>query len=172
MKRIGIFVDVSNLYYCVAKHFRGRHLDYRHYYDFIKDFGEVVTATAYGAEMEDEAAKFKRVLTNIGFTPKYKPVKEISKDIFKADWDIGITIDITLWTPNLDIIVLGSADGDLEPLVSWCRSQNTDVIVIACSISRHLKEVATECIEIPGSLVEPFKRKKKKVNEASKTKRS
>jgi uncharacterized LabA/DUF88 family protein len=170
MKKIGFFVDVSNLYYCVAKHFRGKRLDYRHYYQFVADFGEVVIAVAYGAEKEDEATKFKRVLRNIGFETKYKPVKELDKDRLKADWDVGITIDIVLKTPELDTIVLGSADGDLEPLVAWCRSQGKDVIILACGISGDLKKIATEAIEIPESLVEPFKRKKK--NEATQTKRT
>ena len=170
MKKIGFFVDVSNLYYCVAKHFRGRRLDYRHYYKFVQDFGEVVTAIAYGAEKGDEALKFKRVLRNIGFEPKYKEVREVDHDRLKADWDVGITIDIVLEEPDLDIIILGSADGALEPLVTWCIEQDKKVIIIACGISRDLKEVATEAIEIPESLVEPFKRKKK--NEASQTKRT
>ncbi len=170
MKRIGFFVDVNNLYYCVAKYFKGRRLDYRHYYRFVADLGNITKAIAYGAERGDEAAKFKQVLKTIGLTPKYKPVRELDKNHLKADWDVGITIDIVLATPDLDTIVLGSADGDLEPLVTWCREQGKDVIIIASGISRYLKDNATECIEIPESLVEPFKRKKK--NEASKTKRS
>jgi len=170
MKKIGFFVDVSNLYHCIAKHFRGKCLDYRHYYQFVKDFGDITKAIAYGSEIGDETLKFKRVLYNIGFEPKYKSVREIDKDRLKADWDVGITIDIVLMTPELDTIVLGSADGDLEPLVTWCRSQGKDVIVIACGISGDLKKAATEAIEIPESLVEPFKRKKK--NEATQTKRT
>ena len=75
MKRIGFFVDVSNLYYCVKKHFKGRQLDYRRYYDFVKDFGNITTAIAYGSEVGDETEKFKQVLKNIGFEPKYKKRK-------------------------------------------------------------------------------------------------
>ena len=161
MKRIGFFVDVNNLYYCVAKHFKGRRLDYRHYYSFIKDFGEVVIAIAYGAEMKDEAEKFKCVLRNIGFEPKYKFVRETESSKLKADWDVGIAIDIAVKASELDLVILGSADGGLEPIVTWCREQDIEVIVIACGISRDLREAATECIEIPDSLVEPFKRRKK-----------
>ena len=40
-KRIGMFVDISNLYYCVGKKFPGRKLDYRKYKRFVEDLGEI-----------------------------------------------------------------------------------------------------------------------------------
>ena len=157
MKRIGIFADVSNLYYCIRKKYRGKKLDYRKYYEFIVDFGEISQAIAYGAQIGNEAAGFIHALKAIGFQAKYKVPKqyyEDNKTRRKADWDVGITIDVVNMAERLDIIVLGSADGDLAPLVDWCRQKGIDVIVIACGISRELKDTANEYIEIPESLLE------------------
>ena len=58
MKRIGVFVDVSNIYYCIGKKYEYRKLDYRKYLDFITDLGELVKVIAYGSQMSNEAAGF------------------------------------------------------------------------------------------------------------------
>jgi uncharacterized LabA/DUF88 family protein len=160
-KRIGVFADVSNLYYCISLKFKGRKLDYKAYYDFVVDLGDVQQAIAYGAQVENEAASFIHCLKEIGFTPKYKKPKafhgEGTKLKRKADWDVGIVIDIVNMIDRLDLVVLGTADGDLEPLVSWVRQKGIDVIIVACGISRELKETATKFIEIPESLLEKVK---------------
>jgi len=157
MKRIGVFVDVSNLYYCIGLKYKGRKLDYNAYLTFIKDLGEVVQAIAYGAQIDNEAAAFIYCLQEIGFQPKYKTPKVYSsKDKIKkkADWDVGIAIDIVNMVDRLDLIVLGTADGNLEPAVTWAMQRGVDVIILASGISRELKDSATRYIEIPVSLLE------------------
>jgi len=157
MKRIGIFADVSNLYYCISKKYRGKKLDYRKYYEFVADIGEISQAIAYGAQIGNEAAGFIHALKAVGFQAKYKTPKQYNDENRtrrKADWDVGITIDVVNMAPRLDVIVLGSADGDLAPLVHWCRQKGIDVIIIACGISRELKDMSNEFIEIPESLLE------------------
>lgn len=160
MNRIGVFVDVSNLYYCIKKKYNGRKLSYKKYLDYVKDLGTVVKATAYGCRINDEAKGFIFCLKETGFETKFKTVKTFSRDTGvqrKADWDVGIAIDIVRTIKEFDMIVLGTADGDLEPVVDWCMENAVDVIVVACGISRDLKKRATEFIEIPESLLEDKK---------------
>jgi len=157
MKRIGIFADVSNLYYCIGKHYGGKKLDYKKYYDFIVELGEIKLATAYGAQIGNESANFIYCLKQIGFTPKYKCPKSYNNDKElkrKADWDVGIAIDIVNTVDRLDIIVLGSADGDLCPVVEWAQLKGVKVIILACGISRDLKNLVSEYIEIPETMLE------------------
>ena len=159
MKRIGIFVDVSNLYYCISKKFDRRKLDYKKYYNFIKDLGEIQQAIAYGAQLRGEASSFLHCLKKIGFESKYKITKTFhNADGIrrKADCDVTITIDIVNMINSIDMVVLGSADGDLAPTVGWVRSHGVDVVVFASGISRDLKDVATKYIEIPESLLETY----------------
>lgn len=159
-KRLGIFADVSNLYYCINKKYPNRKLDYRKYYKFIKDLGEVNVAIAYGAQLANQATGFIYVLKQIGFQTKFKtPKTYINEDIGltvkrKADWDVGITMDIVQTIDRIDMIILGSGDGDMLAVVEWAISKGVDVVVIATGISKDLKEKATKFIEIPESLLE------------------
>lgn len=160
MKRMGVFIDVSNFYYCISKRFNGRRLSYEDYYKFISDMGNLTVATAYGAQQKDEANEFIQRLKGIGFTPKYKKVKtykDKGRTRKKADWDVGMTMDIVRLVNDkkLDRIILGTADSDLEPLVAWCQEQDVEVIVLACRISRELRDTASKAIEIFEGLVEP-----------------
>ncbi|KKN32659.1 hypothetical protein LCGC14_0811510 [marine sediment metagenome] len=157
MKRIGVFVDVSNIYYCVGKKYEYRKLDYRKYLDFIRDFGELTKVIAYGSQMSNEASGFIHCLEKIGFQTKFKAVKTYTQNQElrrKADWDVGITMDIVNMIDRFDMILLGTADGDLSPVVDWAIRRGVDVVILACGISRDLKELATEFIEIPESLLE------------------
>ena len=156
-RKIGIFVDVSNLYYCLNNKKKGNKLDYGKYYSFCTTFGEIKTAIAYGAQVGNNAQSFIRCIKNIGFTPKYKEPKiyRNHKSIkHKADWDVGIAVDMIIYAERLDLIILGSADGDMIPVVEYLKSRGVDVVVIATNISNELKEIATEAIEIANSLLE------------------
>lgn len=157
MKRIGVFVDVSNIYYCIGKKYEYRKLDYRKYLDFIRDFGELVKVIAYGSQLSNEAAGFIHCLDKTGFQTKFKTVKSFNNELElrrKADWDVGIAMDIVNMIDRFDMIILGTADGDLEPVVDWAIRRGVDVVILACGISRDLKERATKFIEIPESLLE------------------
>ncbi len=156
-KRIGVFADVSNLYYCIGKKFNERKLDYQKYWDFIKELGDIQQAIAYGAQINNEASNFIYCLKQIGFHAKYKSPKSYSNQPQfkrKADWDVGIAIDMVNMVDRFDMIILGTADGDLVPAVEWVQQRGVDVVVFACGISRDLKNIARQYIEIPESLLE------------------
>lgn len=156
MRRLGIFIDVSNLYYSISKRYNGK-LDYSKLMKFLKDIGDVKRAIAYGAQIGNKASSFIYCLKGLGFETKYKKPKTYERENIsyrKADWDVGITIDVIDNINDFDIIILGTADGDLLPLVDWIKKQNKEVIIVACNISSRLKTVASRFIEIPESLLE------------------
>ena len=159
MKRILVCADISNLYYCISKKYEGRRLDYSKYLKSISDLGEIQKSIAYGAQMNKEASAFIHCLKKLGFETKYKEPKVYRTPTMirrKADWDVGIAMDIVnaVELKSVDMIILGTADGDLAPCVEWARARGVDVVVIACGISRELKKTATSFIEIPGSYLE------------------
>ena len=159
MKRILICADVSNLYYCIGKSFEGRRLDYGKYIASIRDLGDIQKLIAYGAQMGKEASAFIHCLKKLGFETKYKEPKVFRSGGHvrrKADWDVGIAMDIVnaIEMKSVDMVVLGSADGDLAPCVDWARARGVDVLVVACGIARELKKSATAFIEIPESYLE------------------
>ena len=156
-KKIGIFCDVSNLYYCIATKYNNRKLDYNKYYNYIQDFGDIIMAFAYGAQIKGQASKFLYALKQIGFQPKYRSPKAYHDNGTvrkKADCDLQIAVDIIENLDAIDLLVLGSADGDFKPIIKLAIKQNVKVLVIACKISKDLKDVADEFIEIPESLLE------------------
>ena len=156
MKRVGLFMDVSNLYHTIGKKF-SRKLHYRKYMDFVADLGEIQQAVAYGAQVSNEATKFITCLKEIGYMTKYKAPKAFADGSMKANWDVGITVDVITMLDKLDLVVLGSADGDFSDLVAYVQARGVSCVVLACNISYELKDIATKCIEIPESLLEDVK---------------
>lgn len=159
-KRIGVFADVSNLYYCLGKKYPNRKLDYRKYLKFIKDLGDPVICIAYGAQISGQANGFIYCLKQIGFETKFKSPKTYNNPEDgliikrKADWDTTICLDIVNMVDRLDMIILGSGDGDMTCVVDWAKAKGVEVVAIACGISKDLKEHCTKYIEIPESFLE------------------
>ncbi len=158
MKRLGVFCDVSNLYYCISNRFDGRKLDYNKYLEFIKDFGDVQQAIAYGSQMRNEAHPFIKALKSAGFVTKFKRPKEIGKGGInykrKSDWDVGISVDIISMLDRLDIVILGSADSDMAPVIDYVINHGVKVIVLACGIASELHDTGAEVIEVTESMLE------------------
>jgi len=156
-KKIGVFVDVSNLYYCIGKKYKGKKLDYSKYMDYIRALGDITVANAYGAQVKNQAASFLYCLRQVGITPMYSTPKSFTDNGLitkKADYDVKITVDILDAAPGLDILVLGSADGDFVPLLKSVLSLEKKIIVFACKISSDIAELGVTCIEIPESFME------------------
>lgn len=152
MNRLGIYVDISNLYYCVFNKHKGK-LDYAKLLEFLLPLGEIAFAKAYGAQVKDEAAPFIQILETLGFEPIYKEPKFYGSHEGKADWDVGIAIDMIKDLDNYDMAILCSADGDMVPAVEYVRDHGKSVVILGAGISGELQESATTCIEIPTSMV-------------------
>jgi len=168
MKRILVCADISNLYYCIGKKFEGRRLNYETYVKSIRDLGEVQKMIAYGAQLGKEANAFIHCLRKLGFETKYKAPRIFKNNLHtrrKADWDVGIAMDIVnaVEMKSIDMVILGTADGDLMPCVEWAKARGVDVVVLACGIARELKKSASAFIEIPESYLETVESVKKVV---------
>ena len=159
MVNIGLYVDVSNLYFCIYNNLKGK-LNYAKLIEFIQPLGHIVTAKAYGAQVKDEASVFIETLEKLGFTTYYKKPKYFGQThTGKADWDVGIAVDIIKDLDNLDMVILATADGDMTPLAEYIKEQGKEIVVIGSKISRELQDSVTKYIEIPNSLVMPLRRK-------------
>lgn len=142
-----MIVDVSNFYYTVKKYFNPQaRLDYS---KFIKRFSgraDIRRSIAYGAEIQGAAGKFRDALNHLGFETKYKEPKIFApvngRQNRKADWDVGMAMDIVRFGQDYDLLILGTADGDLAPCVDYIKETGVEVWVVGCGISRDLKEAA------------------------------
>ena len=117
VKKIALFVDVQNIYYTTRQAY-GRQFDYRKLWQHIQQQGEIVAATAYAIQPnDDQQRKFQDALKHIGFEVKLKPYIQRSDGSAKADWDVGITIDVMETASSVDTVVLLSGDGDFDLLL-------------------------------------------------------
>ena len=152
-KSIGYFTDVSNLYYCIRRKYGDRKLDYGKYLEYLEALGDTAVCIAYGAQVGSQAKAFIKKLHKIGYTTKYKQPKTFFEKR-KADWDVGITVDIIAMLDRLDIVIIGSADSDLAPLVEYVQARGKEVVIFASGISKDLRSIASNSIEIFESLLE------------------
>ncbi len=158
--RLGIFVDTTNLYHTVYRKHNGR-LCYEEYYQQIVELDrgsttEVIEANAYGMTIGNTDS-FISCLSYAGFATCFKSPKIIEihdVKIKRCDWGVGIAIDVVKIIDKVDVIVLGSSDPNLEPLVSWIKTQGKEVWIVSSLIPRALKEVATKVVEIPEDWLE------------------
>jgi uncharacterized LabA/DUF88 family protein len=131
MKRVGVFVDVQNIYYTTRDEF-GRQFNYRRFWQFLAKQGDIQVAKAYATDRGDEGQrKFQSALRHIGFDVQLKPYIQRADGSAKGDWDVGLTIDVLDAAPQLDILFLLSGDGDFDLLVTKVqRDFNLQVEVV------------------------------------------
>lgn len=129
-QRISIFVDVQNIYYTCRQAYQ-RNFDYNRFWAAVTENREVVSAFAYATDRGDEKQQqFQNILRAIGFTVKLKPVLTRLDGTTKADWDVGITLDVYEAASNCDKIVLATGDGDFGVLLQRIKERfDTDTEV-------------------------------------------
>lgn len=153
--KIGIFVDTTNLYHTVYRKHNGR-LCYEEYYQQIAKDTEVIRAIAYGMTIGNTDS-FTSCLGYAGFETCFKSPKIIEihdVKIKRCDWGVGIAVDIMEIINEVDVIVIGSSDPNLYPLVRWIKRRGKEVWIVSSLIPRILKDVATKVIEIPEAWLE------------------
>ena len=122
-EKVSIFVDVQNVYYTCRQAYRAN-FDYNKFWARATANREVVSAVAYATEPEDKNQKqFQNILRAIGFTVLLKPVLKRADGSTKADWDVGIALDIYEAAPNCDTVILVSGDGDFTILLERIKKR-------------------------------------------------
>lgn len=155
MKKAGLFLDTSNLFFCLQNKYKKK-LDYAKYKSYLEGLYEITVCRAYVSSSGNQNNSFVHAIQKIGYTVVEKSVKEYGSEgnvKKKCDMDVMMCIDMVNLYQDLDVIILGSADGDMLPIVEWLKARSKEVVVIACGISGELKRVA-KSIEIPYSLLE------------------
>ncbi len=140
---ICVSVDIQNLYYNLYKKYKSK-LDYQKYLSACKTDNEHLhRAYAYGGN-PDDSVKFMDCLRHIGYDVKFG----------QRYWNIEMTIDIFKVIDKIDIVIIGSNDVALIPLVDYLRDKGIKVIVFACNVGRVLAYHCDEVIEIEATLME------------------
>lgn len=122
-EKISVFVDVQNIYYTCRETYR-QNFDYNKFWAKVSKGREVVSAFAYATDRGDEKQEqFQNILRAIGFTVLLKPLVKRLDGSAKADWDVGIALDVYEAARQCDTIVLASGDGDFTILLERIRQR-------------------------------------------------
>lgn len=120
-QRVGVFVDVQNLYYS-ARYVYDKRVNFSNVLKAAVQDRRLVRAIAYviKADMMGEKSFFD-ALEAIGYEVKSKDLQIFPGGAKKGDWDIGIAMDAIELAPKLDVVVLVSGDGDYKDLVQHLK---------------------------------------------------
>ena len=123
LEKVSIFVDVQNIYYTCRQAYQSN-FDYNKFWAMITRDREVVSAFAYATDRGDpKQAQFQNILRAIGFTVLLKPMVTRADGSTKADWDVGLALDVYEAAPHCDTVVLASGDGDFAILLERIKQR-------------------------------------------------
>jgi len=121
-QRVGILVDVSNMYHS-AKNLYHKRVNFKEVLKEAVAGRKLIRATAYVIRTEsEEETSFFEALSQQGFEVKMKDLQIFAGGAKKADWDVGIAMDAIKLANKLDVIILVSGDGDYVPLVTYLQN--------------------------------------------------
>ena len=120
-QRIGVLVDVQNLYYS-ARSLYHRKVNFENILKDAVGNRTPIRAIAYVVKTEEFKEKtFFEALERIGYEIKAKDLQIFYGGNKKADWDVGLAMDAIELAAKLDVIVIVSGDGDYIPLVQHLK---------------------------------------------------
>lgn len=153
---ISIFVDVQNVYY-TCRQVYGRNFDYNRFWSEVTREREVINASAYATDRGDaKQQQFQNILRAIGFKVLLKPMLSRLDGSTKADWDVGIALDVFEAAPTSDCIVLVSGDGDFALLLQRIAARfgtRTEVYGVTELTASALIDAADKFVAIDESLL-------------------
>lgn len=154
--KTSVFVDVQNVYYTCRATFQ-RNFDYNQFWATINTGRQLSKAYAYATDRGDaKQMQFQAILHAIGFTVKLRPVLKRLDGTTKADWDVGIALDIYEAAAEGDSVILVTGDGDFDILLERIRRRfdtHSQVYGVPALTSNLLIDAADEFVPIDKDML-------------------
>jgi uncharacterized LabA/DUF88 family protein len=136
--QVGIFVDTQNLYHSARDYYQ-RTVNFESLLKYgTQDGRELFRAISYVVERESDTSAWPFIykLSTLGYkvrrmTLQVHHTTDAGKIIWEGNWDMGICADMVRLMEHLDVIVLGSGDGDFTEVVEVLMERGKRVEVIA-----------------------------------------
>lgn len=130
-QRVAVFIDTQNLYHSAKANYRAN-VNYEELMRVAVNGRRLVRAFAYVIKSDETSeGKFFDALEDIGIETRMKDLQIFHTGAKKADWDVGIAVDMIRLTEKVDVVVLGSGDGDFLEVVRYCQSRGVRVEMMA-----------------------------------------
>lgn len=151
-QRVGIFIDIQNLYHSSKNLYRAR-VNYRELIKELTAGRQLIRTVGYVVKTETTLgeASFFDALTKSGVELQMKDIQIFPDGTKKADWDVGMAVDAIRMADFLDVVILVTGDGDHVPLVEylkWGRGRLVEVAAFGRTTSAKLKEAADTFIDL------------------------
>src|SRR3989344_8442766 len=99
-QRVGILIDVQNLYHS-AKHLYGARVNFKELLKNALAGRKLVRVIAYVVRTESGEEKgFFEALTKLGIEMRVKDLQIFPGGMKKADWDVGLAVDAISASPK------------------------------------------------------------------------
>jgi uncharacterized LabA/DUF88 family protein len=159
-QRVGIFIDVQNLYHSAKNLYRAR-VNFKELVKNVTAGRKLIRAIAYVVKTESTEGEsaFFDALKDAGIELRVKDIQIFAGGAMKADWDVGMAVDAIRMSDFLDVVALVTGDGDFLPLIDylkWGKGRVVEVASFSRTGSGKMKEVADLYIpieEIPKVLL-------------------
>ncbi|MDP3956045.1 MAG: NYN domain-containing protein [bacterium] len=150
-QRVGIFIDTQNIYHS-AKNLYNAKVNFASVVKESLGERDLIRAIAYAITTETgEEQGFLDALENAEIEIKSKDLQIFSGGAKKADWDVGMAVDIIKMAPKLDVVIIVCGDGDFIPLVEYLHHtflMRVEVVAFGKSTSGKLKDIADKFIDL------------------------
>lgn len=165
-QRVGIFIDVQNIYHSARNLFQAR-VNFQELIKTLVSERHLIRAMAYVVKSETALGEesFFEALKKTGLELRLKDLQVYPGGAKKADWDVGLAVDAIRMANFLDVVILVTGDGDFVPLVEylkWGTGRQVEVAAFSRTASARLREAAdyfTELENIPRILLKIKSRK-------------
>ena len=148
MLRIGIFVNITNQFGALNQKKKGHKVNYERYLTYFLGDGEkVIMANAYGTQVAGEAESFIHALRKMGYLTKFLLSQKVgNQDIVHPARNVEMTVDVLGSADKLDIVVLGSNDTELIPLIVHLQGRGIKVIVATPYLEHAKANISIELV--------------------------
>lgn len=129
-QRIGVFVDVGNMYHS-AKNLYNARVNFQEVLKSAIADRKLIRALAYvirSSSVEEET--FFDALEKQGFEVKMKDLQIFAGGAKKGDWDLGMAVDAIKSADKLDVVIIVTGDGDFIPLVLYLKENKGCVVEV------------------------------------------
>lgn len=151
-QRVGIFIDTQNLYHSARSLFNSN-VNYKNLVEAAVAGRRLVRAFAYVIKSESsDESKFFEALTDLGIETRVKDLQIFYSGEKKADWDVGIAMDIVRLSEKIDSVVLVSGDGDFLEVLRYVKSRGirAEVMAFKKTTSAKLLEETDDYTDLGG----------------------
>ncbi|TAH34536.1 MAG: NYN domain-containing protein [Planctomycetota bacterium] len=144
-QRVAVFVDVQNMYHSAKKTY-GRNLSYAKMLRHCVRNRRLIRSIAYVIEREGiDQVSFLDHLRYCGFEVRRREVIERADGSRKAEWELGIAMDMLRIAEKVDVIIVVSGNGvfaDVAPIL-----QARGVKFEACAFRESLSDVLARAVD-------------------------